>query len=94
VARLYPQALGSLFVTSYDSQGYGGCIRGGALSLSLILWTKAPVWGLRPDFYYCQTVAGLLMCGALYDERTGLSFITAPGPRQHSPLRVRVPWDS
>jgi hypothetical protein len=27
VARLYPQALGSLFVTSYDSQGYGGGIR-------------------------------------------------------------------
>jgi hypothetical protein len=27
VARLYPQALGSLFVASYDSQGYGGDIR-------------------------------------------------------------------
>jgi hypothetical protein len=27
VAQLYPQALGSLFVTSYDSQGYGGGIR-------------------------------------------------------------------
>jgi hypothetical protein len=27
VARLYPQALGSLFVASYDSQGYGGGIR-------------------------------------------------------------------
>jgi hypothetical protein len=26
VARLYPQALGSLFVASYDSQGYGGGI--------------------------------------------------------------------
>jgi hypothetical protein len=24
VAQLYPQALGSLFVVSYDSQGYGG----------------------------------------------------------------------
>jgi hypothetical protein len=24
VAQLYPQALGSLFVASYDSQGYGG----------------------------------------------------------------------
>jgi hypothetical protein len=23
-----------------------------------------------PDFYYCQTVAGLLMCGALSDEKT------------------------
>jgi hypothetical protein len=27
VARLYPQAQGSLFVASYDSQGYGGGIR-------------------------------------------------------------------
>jgi hypothetical protein len=29
----------------------------------------------RPDFYYCRTVAVLSMwCGALSDERTGLSF--------------------
>jgi hypothetical protein len=27
VTQLYPQALGSLFVASYDSQGYGGGIR-------------------------------------------------------------------
>jgi hypothetical protein len=27
MARLYPQALGCLFVASYDSQGYGGGIR-------------------------------------------------------------------
>jgi hypothetical protein len=27
VAQLYPQVLGSLFVTFYDSQGYGGGIR-------------------------------------------------------------------
>jgi hypothetical protein len=27
VAQLYPQTLGSLFVASYDSQGYGGSIR-------------------------------------------------------------------
>jgi hypothetical protein len=31
----------------------------------------APTWGLRPDFYYCQTVLGLLMWDALSDERTG-----------------------
>jgi hypothetical protein len=37
-------------------------------------WNKAPVWGLRPDFYYCQTIAGFLMWGALSDERTGQSF--------------------
>jgi hypothetical protein len=27
VVRLYPQALGSLFFASYDSEGYGGGIR-------------------------------------------------------------------
>jgi hypothetical protein len=21
-------------------------------------WNKGPIWGLRPDLYYCQTVAG------------------------------------
>jgi hypothetical protein len=36
-------------------------------------WNKAPVWSLRPDFYYCLTVTGVLMWGALSDERTGLS---------------------
>jgi hypothetical protein len=35
---------------------------------------SAPIWGLRPEFYYCQTIAGLLMWGALFDERTDLSF--------------------
>jgi hypothetical protein len=32
-------------------------------------WNKAHIWGLRPDFYYCQAVAGLLMWSALSDER-------------------------
>jgi hypothetical protein len=30
-------------------------------------WYKAPIWGLRPTFYYCQTVAGFLMWEALSD---------------------------
>jgi hypothetical protein len=57
-------------------------------------WNKAPNWGLRPEFYYCQTVAGLLMWGALSDERTDLSFTIAPGPCQCRQFRVRLPWDS
>jgi hypothetical protein len=57
-------------------------------------WNKAPIWDLWPDFYYCQTVAGLLIWGALSDARTGLSFIITAGPRQLSHSRVRVPWDS
>jgi hypothetical protein len=28
-------------------------------------WNKAPIWGLRRDFYYCHTVAGLSMWRAL-----------------------------
>jgi hypothetical protein len=26
-------------------------------------WNKAPFWGLRPDLYYCQTVAGFVDLG-------------------------------
>jgi hypothetical protein len=57
-------------------------------------WNKAPIWDLRPDFYNRRKVAGLLMWGALSDERTGLSFTTAAGPSQPSHSRVRAPWDS
>jgi hypothetical protein len=46
-------------------------------------WNKASIWGLRPDFYYCQTVAGLLVWGALSDKRMGLLFTIAAGARQH-----------
>jgi hypothetical protein len=34
------------------------------------------------------------MWGDLSDERTGLSFTIAVGPRQRSHSRVRVPWNS
>jgi hypothetical protein len=59
-----------------------------------VSWNKAPFWGLRPDLYYCQIVAGLLMWGALSDEMTGLSFTIATGPRQRNHSLVRVLWDS
>jgi hypothetical protein len=57
-------------------------------------WCQAPIWGLRPDFYYCRTVAGLLMWGALSDEKTGLSFTISAGPRQRSHSWVQVPRHS
>jgi hypothetical protein len=41
VAQLYPQALGSLFVISYDSQGYGGGVRTGLHRGFTILVTLA-----------------------------------------------------
>jgi hypothetical protein len=58
-------------------------------------WNITPIWGLRPDLDYSQTVAGLLMWGVLSDERTGLSFLCAAGPCQRSVSRVRVhgTWD-
>jgi hypothetical protein len=56
-----------------------------------VFWNKAPTWGLRPDLYYCQTVAGFLMWSALSDERTGLLFTIAARPRQCSHSLVRVP---
>jgi hypothetical protein len=49
---------------------------------------------VRPDLDYCLTFAGLLIWGALSDERTGLPFAIATGPRQRSHFRVRVPYDS
>jgi hypothetical protein len=40
-------------------------------------WYQAPIWGLWPDFYYWQTIAGLLIWGALSDEVTNLLFTIA-----------------
>jgi hypothetical protein len=57
-------------------------------------WCPGLIWDPRTDFYHCQTLAGLLMWGALFDERTGLSFTIAAGPRQLSYSQIRVPHDS
>jgi hypothetical protein len=43
------------------------CVTTDGQSASLS-WNKALIWGLRPDLYFCQRVAGLLMWGALSDE--------------------------
>jgi hypothetical protein len=80
----------SVFVASCDSKGYGGGIRPrlhtGELNFqrqcyvttdcqsASLSWNKAPIWGLRPDFYYYQTIVGLLMWGILSEKRTGLCF--------------------
>jgi hypothetical protein len=55
---------------------------------------EATIWGLRPDFYYCLTVACLFMWGAVSDERTGLPFTSVSGPRQRSRSWVRLSQDS
>jgi hypothetical protein len=62
-------------------------------------WYKAPIRGLRPDFYLRTeygirlTVMFLIPWGALSDERMGLSFVGAAGPCQRSLSRVLAPWD-
>jgi hypothetical protein len=43
------------------------------VSLSL---NKAPIRGLRPDLYYCQTVAGLLMWTAARSQSQSQSYVT------------------
>jgi hypothetical protein len=48
VAQLYPQSLGSLFVASYDSQGYGGGIR---TLLHAALLQEVFLLGYKPSAY-------------------------------------------
>jgi hypothetical protein len=96
--RLFPvifdivlrDSFNSTSATQSQSQNYV-TTDGQSTSLS---WCQAPICGLRPDFSYCQTVAGLLMWGALSDERNSLPFTIAAGPRQHSHSWVRVQRDS
>jgi hypothetical protein len=66
VAQLYPQALGSLFVASYDSQGY--------VKVKVTLWLTVsqtishgvePHLGSWPDIYYFLTVTVLFLWGAM-----------------------------
>jgi hypothetical protein len=65
LARLALRVCSSLrVVIESESQSYITTY-GQSASLS---WNKAPIWGLRTDFYYCQTFAGLLMWGTLSDE--------------------------
>jgi hypothetical protein len=49
-------------------------------------WNKAPICGLIPDLYYCQTVACLLMWGALSDERTGVKVKVTLRPTVSRPV--------
>jgi hypothetical protein len=54
---VYPLSLIGKGYEKTESQSY---ITADGQSASLS-WNKAPIWDLRPDFYYCQTIAGLLM---------------------------------
>jgi hypothetical protein len=54
-------------------------------------YNKAPIRVLRPDLYYCMTVAGFFIWDPLSNERTGLSFAIAADPRQHNHFLVFSP---
>jgi hypothetical protein len=54
------------------------CVTTDGQSASLS-WNKAPIWGLRPDLYYCQTVAGALSLrrGRVYRLQLLLALVSA-----------------
>jgi hypothetical protein len=52
-------------------------------SVSRSLLVSSSIWGPRPDCHYCQTLANLLVWSAFSDERTGLLFTIAAGPKSH-----------
>jgi hypothetical protein len=59
--------------------------------MTSLVWCQAPIWGPWPNFYYCQTVADLLMWGALSDGRRVLYFTITAGILQH---RIVMLWGS
>jgi hypothetical protein len=71
------------------------------MSLMLRLTVSQPVclgikhpFGAYDKIFNAVRQLRFFMWGALSDERTGLSFTIAAGPRQRSHSRLRVPWDS
>jgi hypothetical protein len=57
-------------------------------------WCRAPSGTNDQIFITVWQLRSCFLWGALSDERSGLSFIHAAGPCQHSRSWVRVPWDS
>jgi hypothetical protein len=55
-----------------------------------VSWCQTPSRAQDQIFVKCQTVAGLLIWGALSDERKGLLFTLAAGPRQRSHSRAEL----
>jgi hypothetical protein len=53
-----------------------------------------PPFGAHDQIFFTVWHLRSCLCGALSDERTGLSFVYAAGPCQRGLSRVRVPWNS
>jgi hypothetical protein len=60
VAQLYPQALGSLFIASYDSQGYGGGILTRPHAGKLLLDSYVTSEGQSVSMSWCRAHSGLV----------------------------------
>jgi hypothetical protein len=57
------------------------------LSLAQSVLVSSPlILGPIRDLYYCQTIANLLMWGALSEENTGISFTVATGSSPVKPF--------
>jgi hypothetical protein len=63
-----------------------------SVSQSVSFGVKHPTWA-KDQIFISQTVAGLLMWGALSDKKTGLSLTVVADPRQRSHSRIRFPRD-
>jgi hypothetical protein len=51
---------------------------------------KPPIWGLRPDFYYCPDSCGFVDVGRSLWREDGFVIYIFADPRQSSHFRVRV----
>jgi hypothetical protein len=57
-------------------------------------WNKAPICGPKARSFLLSDSSGLLEWGRFSDERTGLPFTVAAGPRQRNHFWVLVLRDS
>jgi hypothetical protein len=71
--KRFPLELTCSLPSSWEANS-GSASQSQSQSVGQSVLVSSPIWGPRPDFYFCLTVAGLLMWGALSDERMGLSF--------------------
>jgi hypothetical protein len=73
-----------------QSQSY---FKNGGLLPNSSSWRRASR-DSRPEFFFIEHLRSYPLLNILSDERVGVSFTIAAGPRQRIRSRVRVPWDS
>jgi hypothetical protein len=78
----------TIYIYIYEFESYV-TTDGQPASLS---WSKAPIWGLRPDLYYLCDSYGLVLVGRPLWRDVESVFLCAAGPCQRSLYQVRVSW--